>query len=126
MLKLEESQYLNFIFQLNFTKYENKVMIQNCLLHTDLQVWTATFFHKMYIFLHNLKKYYWKSKVQFFNNNIYICMRRIKDRELDLNRTCINNTSLNKLPVWHIDGTTVVKPIWFLYSANLQTLSVKI
>ena len=29
MLKLEKSQYLNFIFQLNFTKYEKKVMIQN-------------------------------------------------------------------------------------------------
>ena len=38
----------------------------------------------------------------------------------------INNTSLNKLPVWDIDGTTVVKFIWFLDNTNLQTLSVKI
>ena len=32
----------------------------------------------------------------------------------------------NKLPVWHIDGTTVVKCIWFLASTNFQTLCVKI
>ena len=38
MLKLEKSQYPNSIFQLNFTKYEKKVMIQNGLLHKDLQV----------------------------------------------------------------------------------------
>ena len=30
-------------------------MIQNCLLHKDLQVWIATFFHEMYNFLFNLK-----------------------------------------------------------------------
>ena len=46
-----------------YTKYINKVMIQNCLLHKDLQVWIATFLHKMYIFLFNFKKYYWKSKI---------------------------------------------------------------
>ena len=38
MLKLEQSQYLNSIFQLNYTKYEKKVMIQNCLQHKDLQI----------------------------------------------------------------------------------------
>ena len=38
----------------------------------------------------------------------------------------IYNTSLNKFPVKHMDGTTVVKSIWFLDSTNLQTLSVKI
>ena len=38
MLKLDKSQYLNFIFQFNYTKYEKKVMIQNCLLQEDLQV----------------------------------------------------------------------------------------
>ena len=49
MLKLKKIQYLNSIFQLNYTKYLKKnVIIQNCLLHKDLQVWTATFFHKMY------------------------------------------------------------------------------
>ena len=46
-------------------------MIQNCLLHKDLKVWTATFFHKMFVFLFNLKKYYWKSKIQFFSNNMW-------------------------------------------------------
>ena len=35
-------------------------------------------------------------------------------------------TSLSKFPVWHIDGTTIVKSIWFLDSTKLQTLSVKI
>ena len=63
--------YLNSIFQLNFTKYEKKVMTQNCLLNKDLQVRIAIFYHKMYIFLSNLKKYYWKSKIQFFNNNMW-------------------------------------------------------
>ena len=38
MLKLEKSQYLNYIFQLNYTKYEKKDMIQNCLLHKGLQI----------------------------------------------------------------------------------------
>ena len=71
MLKLEKSQYLNSIFQLNITKYEKKVMIQNCLLYKDLQVWIATFFHKMFFFLFDLKKYSWKSKIQFFNNNMW-------------------------------------------------------
>ena len=37
MLKLEKSQYLNPIFQLNYTKQEKKVMIHNFLLHKDLQ-----------------------------------------------------------------------------------------
>ena len=32
MWKLEEIQYLNSIFQLNYTKYEKKVMMQNSLL----------------------------------------------------------------------------------------------
>ena len=50
MLKHEKSQYLNSILQINLTKYEKKVMIQNCLLHTDLQVWTVKFLHKIYIF----------------------------------------------------------------------------
>ena len=36
------------------------------------------------------------------------------------------NTSLNKLSVWHIDGTMLVKYIWFLDSTNLQTISVEI
>ena len=27
-----------YYFQLNYTKYETKVMIQNCLPHNDLQV----------------------------------------------------------------------------------------
>ena len=30
-------------------------MLQNCLLHKDLQIGIATFFHKMYIFVFNLK-----------------------------------------------------------------------
>ena len=38
ILNLEKSQYLNFIFQLNFTKYGKKFMTQNCLLHKCLQV----------------------------------------------------------------------------------------
>ena len=38
MLKLEKSQYLNSIFQLNYTRYEKKVMIQNFLIHKDLQI----------------------------------------------------------------------------------------
>ena len=45
MLKLEKSQCLNSIFQLNYTKYEKKVIIQNCLLDYIivyiLQVWTT-------------------------------------------------------------------------------------
>ena len=44
MLKLLKSPYLNSIFQLNFTKYEKKVMIQNCLLHKDLQVLNSNIF----------------------------------------------------------------------------------
>ena len=36
-----------------------------------------------------------------------------------------SNTSFNKFPVWHIDGTTVVKSIWFLDSTNLQMFNVK-
>ena len=38
MLKLEKSKYLNSIFQLNYMKYEKKVMIQNCLIQKDLQI----------------------------------------------------------------------------------------
>ena len=37
-------------------KLEIRDMIQNCLLHIYLQIWIATFFHKMYIFLFNTKK----------------------------------------------------------------------
>ena len=56
MLKLEKSQYLNSILQLNYTIYEKKVLIQNCLFHKDLHVSIGTFSHKVYFFLSNLKK----------------------------------------------------------------------
>ena len=46
--------------------------------------------------------------------------------KIEFNKKYKYNLSLNKFPVWHIDGTTVVKYIWFLDSTNLQTLSVKI
>ena len=70
MLKLEKSQCLNFIFQLNYTRYEKKVMIHNCLLHKHLQIKIATFFHEMYIYFFNLKysKSKIKYKVSFFQN----------------------------------------------------------
>ena len=44
MLKLEKSQYVNSIYQLNYTKYEKRVMLQNCWLHKNLQVWTAKYY----------------------------------------------------------------------------------
>ena len=37
-----------------------------------------------------------------------------------------SNTSLNKFPVWHIHGTTVVKSIWFLGGTKLQMFNVEI
>ena len=70
MLKLGESQNLNSIFQLNYTRHEKNVMIKNCLLQEYLQIQIATFFYKMYAFLFILKKYYSKSKIKFFNHNI--------------------------------------------------------
>ena len=71
MLKLEKSQYLNSILQLNFTKYEKKVMLQICLLQEDLKDWMEKCFHKIYIFLFDLKKHTWKSKIQFSNHDIW-------------------------------------------------------
>ena len=54
MLKLEKSQYLNSIFQLNYTKYEKKLYDTKLLTtYKYLQVWIATFFHEMYILLFN-------------------------------------------------------------------------
>ena len=38
MLKLEKNQYINSIFQLNYTRYKKKVILQNCLLHKDVQI----------------------------------------------------------------------------------------
>ena len=40
--------WFNSIF---FPVYEiqKKIMIKNCLLHVDLQIWLSTFFYKMYI-----------------------------------------------------------------------------
>ena len=52
-------------------RFETPRVRKNSLLHKDLQVWFAKFFHKMYIFLFNSKKYYWKSKIQFFNNSMW-------------------------------------------------------
>ena len=58
-----------FHFSVKFFEiWKKKVVIQNCLLHKDLQFWISTFFHEMFIFRYSLKKYYWKSKTQFFNN----------------------------------------------------------
>ena len=67
--KFSSNLHVLRLFYLNYTRYDRKVMIQNCLLHKDLQIWIAKFFHKMYIFLFNLK--YWKSKIQFFNHNMW-------------------------------------------------------
>ena len=82
LLKLEKSQYQNSIFQLNCRIYEKKVITQNYFLHKDLQIWIATFFHKMYIFLFNLKKYYWKSKLQLFLTIICGVRKKRKNENL--------------------------------------------
>ena len=53
MLKLENSQYQNSIFQLNYTRYEKNVMIQNFFQQKDL-------FNKMYLLypiFHIIQKY---------------------------------------------------------------------
>ena len=44
MLKLENSQYQNSTFHLNHTRYEKNIMIQDCLIQKDLQIWITTFF----------------------------------------------------------------------------------
>ena len=69
---------IHFIFIRTFLHSHNKlceirkkVMNKNYLLHKYLQLWFATFFHRMYIFLFNLKAYYRKSRIQFFNNNVW-------------------------------------------------------
>ena len=49
---------------------QKNFMIQNCLLQEALQR-IVTFFYKVYIFLFDLKKYYWKSKLQFFKQNMW-------------------------------------------------------
>ena len=71
MIKLEKKLISEFHFPFKLYEIRKNVMIQNSLLHKDLQVWIAIFFHKMYISLFNLKKYYWKSKIKFFNNNMW-------------------------------------------------------
>ena len=69
MLKLEKFQYENSIFQLNYRKYEKKVIIQNCLLQKDLQFESQHFFIRcIFIFLN--KKNTIKNQVQFFNQNM--------------------------------------------------------
>ena len=42
---------------LNYTRYEKIVMIQNYLLHKDLQILSDAVSDKMYIFRFNSKKY---------------------------------------------------------------------
>ena len=76
MLYLEKSQYLNSIFQLNYTKYAKNVMVQNCLLHKDLKVWKWKFFYKMYIFLFILKNTIEKAKFNFLTI-IYVIYEKI-------------------------------------------------
>ena len=45
--------------------------MKNSLLH-----WTYKFSYKIYIFLFNSKNYYWKSKIQVFNYNMWNKMKR--------------------------------------------------
>ena len=45
MLKLEKSQYQNSIFQLNYTRYEKNVIIQNYLPKKDLEIVFVTLFY---------------------------------------------------------------------------------
>ena len=68
-----------FHFPVKLYEIWKKVIIQNYFLYEDLQIWIATFFHKMYIFLFNLKKYYSKSKLQF--SLTIICKIRKKRQE---------------------------------------------
>ena len=73
MIKLGKSKLFKFHFPpVKLYEIRKKVTIKNYLLYKDLQVWTAKFFHKVYIFLIKSKKYYWKSKIKFFNNNMCI------------------------------------------------------
>ena len=55
MLKLQKSQYQNSIFQVNYTRYEKDVVIQNCLLQKDLQISIAIFFIRFIFFVLILK-----------------------------------------------------------------------
>ena len=60
-VKLGKLQYVKTLknsiskFHFSIKLYTMKVMIQNYLLHEDLQVLIAKFSKKMYIFLFNLK-----------------------------------------------------------------------
>ena len=65
-IKTWKKSISKFHFPVKLYDVRKKVMVQNYFLHKDLQILTATFFHKMYIFLFNLKIYYWKTKVQLF------------------------------------------------------------
>ena len=43
MLKLEKNQYQNSIFQLNYTRFEQILIIRNYLLQKDLQIFCFIF-----------------------------------------------------------------------------------
>ena len=47
MLKLE---YQNPISRLNYTRYEKNIMIENCSLQKDLQIWIENLFIKCMLF----------------------------------------------------------------------------
>ena len=52
-------------------------MIQNCLLHKDLQVWIATICHKMYIFLFDEKNTIENPKYNFLTIICELWKKRI-------------------------------------------------
>ena len=70
-IKTLKKSISKFHFPVKLYEIWKNFMIQYYFLHKHLQIWIVTFFHKMHIFLFNLKTNYWESKIQFFNNNMW-------------------------------------------------------
>ena len=80
-IKTWKKSILKFHFPVKLYEIRKNVMLQYYFLHKDLQIWIVTFFHKMHIFLFNLKKKYWNPKFNFLT---IICVIRKKRKNTKL------------------------------------------
>ena len=70
-IKTWKKSISKFHFPVKLYKIRKNIIIPNCLLQKDLQIWILKFFYEMYIFLSNLTKFYWNLKIEFLNQNMW-------------------------------------------------------
>ena len=92
-------------------KIQKNVRIQNCLLEKDLWISIWTFFYKVYIFIFNSKKSYWRNK-------------KFHIQAVKGTRDSFNNC-VRKIP-YFVQEKLLYHIIWYIYLSSVLKLELQV